>query len=146
MFRLTKADLEAKGINTASINPKSFRLIESGIEIPVTVFGEDDNVFNDNDYIQFYGTLNYPEISHRIINNSDEPYNEYLDRYSDTTFYFLTWGTQDGKRISNQTSFASGLTDSLTYYNYSEHAESNRLFQNFYTDEVENQSPGWLRN
>jgi len=146
LFRLTKADLEAKGINTASINPKSFRLIESGIEIPVTVFGEDDNVFNDNDYIQFYGTLNYPEISHRIINNSDEPYNEYLDRYSDTTFYFLTWGTQDGKRISNQTSFASGLTDSLTYYNYSEHAESNRLFQNFYTDEVENQSPGWLRN
>ncbi|MFZ1517809.1 MAG: C25 family cysteine peptidase [Ignavibacteriaceae bacterium] len=146
LFRITKADLEAKGINTTSINPKSFRLIESGIEIPVTVFGEDDNVFNDNDYIQFYGTLNYPEISHRVINNPDEPYNEYLDRYSDTTFYFLTWGVQDGKRINTQTTFASGLTDSLTYYNYLLHTESNRLFQNFYTDEVENQSPGWLRN
>ncbi len=89
LFRITKADLEAKGINTASINPKSFRLIESGIELAVTVFGEDDNVFNDNDYIQFYGTLNYPEISHRVINNPDEPYNEYLDRYSDTTFFIF---------------------------------------------------------
>lgn len=146
LFRITKSDLEAKGINTSSINPKTFRLIESGLEIPITVFGQDDNVFNDNDYIQFYGTLNYPKISHRVINAPDEPYNEYLDRYSDTTFYFLIWGLQDGERILSQNSFTSGLTDSLTYYNYIEHTESNRLFQNFYTDEVNNQTPGWLRN
>ena len=146
LFRITKSDLEAKGIITSSINPKSFRLIESGLEIPITVFGQDDNVFDDSDYIQFYGTLNYPDISHRVINAPDEPYNEYLNRYSDTTFYFLTWGLQDGERIQSQNSFTSGLTDSLTYYNYVEHTESNRLFQNFYTDEVNNQTPGWFRN
>ncbi len=65
LFRITKSDLEAMGIITSSINPKTFRLIESGVEIPITVFGQDDNVFDDNDYIQFYGTLNYPKISHR---------------------------------------------------------------------------------
>ena len=146
LFRIYKLDLEANGINTSSINPKTFRLIESGVEIPITVSGQDDNIFNNNDFIQFYGTLNYPKISHRIINGPDEPYNEYFDRYSDTTFYFLTWGLQDGARIQSQNSFTSGLTDSLTYYNYVEHTESNRLFQNCYTDEVENQTPGWLRN
>ena len=147
LFRITKSDLEANGIVTTSINPKTFRLIESGIEIPITIVGEDDSVFNDDDFIQFYGTLNYPDISHRVINAPDKPYNEYLDRYSDTTFYFLTWGLQDGLRVPVQYSFSTtGLTDSLTYYNYVEHTESNRLFQNFYTDEVENQSPGWLRN
>lgn len=146
LFRITKADLEAKGINAASINPNSFRLIESGVELPITVFGQDDNVFDDNDYIQFYGTLNYPDISHRVINAPDKQYNEYLDRYSDTTFYFLTWGLQDGARIQSQSSFTSGLTDSLDYFNYMEHIESNRLFQNFYTDEVNNQTPGWFRN
>ena len=146
LFRITKSDLESKGINTSSINPKTFRMIESGVEIPITVFGQDDNIFDDTDYIEFYGTLNYPKISHRVINAPDEPYNEYLDRYSDTTFYFLTWGLQDGARIQSQNSFASGLTDSLTYYNYVEHIESNRLFQNFYTDEVNNQTPGWFRN
>ena len=109
----------------------------------LTVFGQDDNVFDDSDFIQFYGTLNYPKISHRIINSPNEPYNEYLDRYSDTTFYFLTWGLQDGERIQSQNSYTVGLTDSLTYYNYIEHIESNRLFQNCYTDEVENQTPGW---
>lgn len=146
LFRITKSDLEAKGINTSSINPKTFRLIESGVEIPIIVFGQDDNIFDDSDFIQFYGTLHYPQISHRIINSPNEPYNEYLDRYSDTTFYFLTWGLQDGERIQSQDSFSVGLTDSLTYYNYVEHNESNRLFQNCYTDEVENQTPGWRRN
>ena len=38
LFRITKSDLEAKGINTSSINPKTFRLIESGIEIPINCF------------------------------------------------------------------------------------------------------------
>ncbi len=146
LFRITKSDLEAKGINTTSINPKTFRLIESGIEIPITVFGQEDNVFDNADYIQFYGTLNYPKISHRVINNPDEPYNEYLNRYSDTTFYFLTWELQDGQRIPVQNIFNSGLTDTLTYYNYLEHTESNRIFQNCSTDEVENQTPGWLKN
>jgi hypothetical protein len=146
LFRITKSDLEANGIVTSSINPKTFRLIESGIEIPITVVGQDDNIFNDDDYIHFYGTLNYPHISHRIINTPDKPYNEYLERYSDTTFYFLTWGLQDGSRVPIQNSFNTGLIDSLTYYNYIEHVESNRLFQNFYTDEVVNQTPGWFRN
>ena len=146
LFRITKSDLESKGITTASINPRSFRLIESGIEIPIVVSGQDDNVFDPGDYIEFYGTQNYSKISYRIINSPDKPYNEYLNRYSDTTFYFLTWGLQDGKRIPVQNVLNSGVTDSLTYYKNIEHIESNRLYQNCYTDEVENQTPGWLRN
>ncbi|HQJ46146.1 MAG TPA: C25 family cysteine peptidase, partial [Ignavibacteriaceae bacterium] len=99
-----------------------------------------------NDYIQFYGTLNYPKLSYRIINQPNEPYNEYLNRYCDTTFYFLTWGLQNGKRIVNQNVFNPGISDSLTYFKFFEHIESNVLYQNCYTDEVENQTPGWLRN
>lgn len=38
LFRITKSDLEAKGIITSSINPKSFGLIESGLEIPINSF------------------------------------------------------------------------------------------------------------
>jgi len=146
LFRITKTDLEAKGINTSSINPKSFRLIESGVEVPITVFGQDDNVFDDSDYIQFYGTLNYSKISYRIINASDKPYNEYLNRYSDTTICFLTWGVQDGKRIQNSNYFPSGITDTLNYYNYREHIENNVVYFTANTDEISNQTPGWLKN
>ncbi|HQI41236.1 MAG TPA: hypothetical protein PK665_09095, partial [Ignavibacteriaceae bacterium] len=146
LFRITRSDFEAMGIDVSSINPKTFRLFESGIEVPITVYGEEDNAFDSNDYIQFYGTLNYPKLSYRIINQPNEPYNEYLNRYCDTTFYFLTWGLQNGKRIVNQNVFNPGISDSLTYFKFFEHIESNVLYQNCYTDEVENQTPGWLRN
>jgi hypothetical protein len=146
LFRITKSDLESKGINISQINPKTFRLFDSGIEVPITVSGQDDNFFDDTDFVQFYGKLNYSKISYRNINGYDKPYNEYLDRYTDTTFYFLTWGGQDGQRILSQDVFIPGLTDSLTSYSYFEHNEANASFQNFYTDEVENQTPGWQRN
>lgn len=100
LFRITRSDLEEKGINVNSINPKSFRLIESGVEEPITVIGQDDNSFDASDYIQFYGTLNYPKISHRIINAPNEQYNEYLNRYSDTTLYFFNLGTKRWKENS----------------------------------------------
>lgn len=146
LFRITKSDLEANGINVSSINPKTFRLIESGIEVPISVVGQDDNAFDDADYIQFYGALNYSKISHRVINSATQPYNEYLNRYSDTTFYFLTWGVQDGIRIKSQNSFAAGLTDSLNYYNYLEHTEDSRVYFSANVDEINNQMPGWLKN
>ncbi len=146
LFRISKTDLEANGISTSSINPKSFRLIESGNEIPITVFGEDDNVFDDADYIQFYGTMNYSDSSYRIINSPAADYHEYLNRYTDTTFYFLTWGFEDGLRIPIQNSFTAGLTDTLDYYNYFEHTESNKLLFSADVDEFRNQTPGWLKN
>lgn len=145
IFRITKSDLESRGINTSQINPKTFQLFKSGKEIPVTVFGESDNTFDENDYIEFYGSLNYPEISHRIINAADKPYNEYLDRYSDTTLLFLTWNDQAGLRIPVQSN-ALQVNDTLTYYKSIQHIEFNHAYQNCYTDEVNNQTPGWFRN
>lgn len=146
LFKITKTDLEAKGINTSLINPKSFRLIESGIEIPITVFGEEDGSFDENDYIQFFGTLNYPKISYREINPPDKPYNEYLNRYTDTTFYFLTWGMQDGQRIKSSNSFVAGLPDTLNYYMSFTHVENNIVYFSANVDEINNQTPGWFKN
>ncbi len=146
LFRITRSDLESMGINAESINPKTFRLFESGVEIPITVFGEEDNAFDSNDYIQFFGTLNYSKLSHRIINQPNEPYNEYLNRYCDTTFYFLTWGLQNGKRIVNQNVFNPGISDSLTYFKYFEHKENNQVYFAANTDDLSNQLPNWLKN
>lgn len=146
LFRITKSDLQSMGINVSLINPKTFQLFKSGSEVPMTVFGEDDNMFDDNDYIQFYGTLNYPSISHRVINAPNEPYNEYLNRYTDTTFYFLTWGTQDGLRIPVQPGYLNGILDSIIYYKYFEHNETNQVYFSADTEELNNQLPNWLKN
>lgn len=146
LFNITKTDLDLQGISTSLIDPKTFRLFESGKEIPITVFGEDDNIFDDSDYIQFYGTLNYSDSAYRVINTSIEEYHEYLNRYSDTTIYFLTWGFGNGLRIPAQVSFTTGLIDSVLYYNYFEHIENNNVL--FFADvnEIRNQTSNWLNN
>lgn len=146
LFRITKQDLESFGINTTSINPKTFQLIESGTEVPIYVFGEDDNSFDNNDFIEFYGTKNYSKISARVINPNNKPYNNYLDKYTDTTIYFLTWNIQNGKRAKSIDTFIPSVTDSLTYYTSFAHFEENimdALFYTFHNDLVESQFPFW---
>lgn len=146
LFKIYKSDLESFGINTAGINPATFQLFNYGKEVPIYVKGENTGIFSDSDYIEFFGTKNYPKISYRMINNLDQEYNEYLNRYTDTSFYFLTWGIKNGLRGDELNTFKNGIPDTLDYYNQTDHYETNTFVQNLYDDEVENQTPNWNRN
>ena len=55
MVRISRSDFTNAGINTSSINPRTVKLYNKGIQIPVYFKGEEDGVFNDNDYLDFYG-------------------------------------------------------------------------------------------
>ena len=146
LFRITKQDLENYGVITSGINPKTFQLFEYGTEKPIFVFGESDLLFDNGDYIEFFGTKNYSKISARIINTNKMPYNNYLDKYTDTTIYFLTWGTSNGLRAKENNIFQPSATDSLTYFTSVNHYESNPmdvLFYTFHNDLVESQFPFW---
>jgi hypothetical protein len=146
LFRINKSDLESYGINTSTINPKTFQLFESGNEKPIYIFGETDFTFDEGDYIEFYGTKNYSKISPRVINPKNMPYNNYLDKYTDTTIYFLTWGTAEGLRAKENNLFQSSAIDTLTYFTSTTHIEQNPmdiLFNTFHSDLVESQFPFW---
>lgn len=145
VYRISKSDLENFGIVTNGINPKTFQLFESGIEYPIYVKGENDLSFDENDYIEFYGTKNYSKISARII-NPYLPYNDYLNKYSDTTIYFLTWNTLNGLRTEEINIYNSAVTDSINYYTFFNHLEENPfdvLFYTFHDDLVTSQLPFW---
>lgn len=146
LYRITRSDLINWGVNPVGINPKTFQLFESGIEKPIYVLGESDFSFDNEDYIEFYGTKNYSKISPRVINANNQPYNNYLDKYTDTTFYFLTWGSTDGIRAKEITVYQPSVLDSLTYYTQFIHSEKNEmdaLFYTFHNDLVESQFPFW---
>ncbi len=146
IFRINKVDLETAGINTSAINPKTFQLFESGYEQAIFVAGESDNIFDDSDYVEFWGKINFAKISHRLINKSNDEYNEFLNRYSDTTVYFLTWGKTFGKRIDNSLVAPTGISDTINFYLELQHFEKNVMFQNLNNDEVANQAPNWNKN
>ena len=146
LFKITKADLSALGAPVNSVDPRTFQLFESGIEQALSVKGEEDAVFDDSDYILFWGTKNYGKIDHRIINADDEPYNTYLDIYTYTSYYFLTWGGTNGLRYNIDSVSIPGSFDTLSFHTKLIHAEENSWYQNLNNNEVANQTADWNKN
>ncbi len=146
IYRITKNYLEQNGINTSSIDPATFQLFNYGKEVPIYVSGENDGSFDQNDFIEFWGARNYPLISYRVINSPDQEYNEYLNRYTDTSCYFLTWGIKKGERVTEENLNTILPADTLNFYTEVDHYESNTMYQNQSDNEVANQTPNWYGN
>ncbi len=145
IFRIYPKQLEKAGVNPASVIPRTFEMFESGREIPIYVDGEEDGRFDDTDFIEFYGHRNYSKISDRKINRDNEDYNVFLNRYTDTTYYFLTWGVKQGLRVFRQESKINGKFE-LNYYTCFNHYEKNNWFQFNNNDETKNQLADWHKN
>ena len=59
LVRIYKSDLVNLGVNMSIVDPGTFKLFESGKEKPIIVSGENDGSFDENDYIEFWGSKNY---------------------------------------------------------------------------------------
>lgn len=93
-YRLSQAELLAAGL-AANVNPHNLQLYADGKEIAIAVSGEEDNRFDAEDYLEFYGLG--------------------LDTQStDTRVYWLIAGNTPGKRISKMPSMKGAyLNDSF---------------------------------
>lgn len=145
IYRVSKSNLEEFSINTTSINPKTFRLLLKGKEIPIYVNGESDLVFDTDDFIEFVGVRNMGG-KHRELGGYDQPYNEYLGRYTDTTIYWLTWGGIYGKRVEIFNGDEISSSDTLDYYSQVEHFEKNNWFDFSCASLVRRETPYWIEN
>jgi hypothetical protein len=87
-YRIGQPDLVAAGLDP-SIDPHRLRLFLNGIEQAIRVTGEGDSHFDAGDSIEFYGT------------GANTP-------YTDTRFYWLVAGSQNGLRISLNTNPVTG--------------------------------------
>ena len=113
VYRLTHDELVAMGIPISGVNANTIRLYGNGggilpeanadyrpddlLENAIYVDDGGDNVFNQGDYILFYGESPiawYP-------NSSYDAFEHVKNIYSDYTYYFLTLQPGQGKRIEN---------------------------------------------
>ena len=82
-------------------------------ELSLLVIGEEDGQFNQGDYILFYGegqtVWNYNPV--------DGLFKHRKNIYSDYTFYFLTFGGTNGKRLTQETSTSQPPTHTITRFN-----------------------------
>jgi hypothetical protein len=141
IYRITYNDLVQWGINPAGINPKNIKLYGNGgrmlpeansksfcddlNENAIWISGEEDNVFDQEDYILFYGqspvVWNYDTLNVFFSHS--------MNYYSDVSCYFLTIGTSPGKRISDQETQGTPnhIVSNFTDYTYHEKDSLNLL-------------------
>jgi hypothetical protein len=115
IYRLNYTDLVAAGF-PASADPTTIQLFHRGKEQAIIVNGESDNQFNPGDYIEFYGRGNDGTLDAQLYETPTSQPHTFYNLYSDTTSYFLTFGSNFGKRIQNIQLSSSGLTTEPFYY------------------------------
>lgn len=132
VYKIDRAFLVSMGIDIASVNPKNISIFGNGgnalpekngdfryddlEENAITVVGENDNVFDDGDYILFYAKgmtkWEYKNDTKGLIFSSSH------NIYSDTTFYYLTVDFSAGKRIAQQNSVLTPSNVNTSTYDY----------------------------
>jgi hypothetical protein len=141
IYRIIKADLINNGIDPASIPLNTFQLYLKGIQIPIIVV-DSSGVLK---YIEFFGKRNWGD-NYKETSGPNEAYKEYLNRYSDTTIYWLTWGGGNGITTPVQQGNIGTPTDTINYYTEIAHYEWDRYLDYSMEDMVGRQLPMWKQN
>lgn len=102
IYRINSIDFTNAGINPSTIDPRTIKVLYKGNQLPIYFEGEDDGIFNPNDFFDFFGNRNYggltPHLdgfSNSVVYTTDEYYNF----YSDTNAYWIDWGGSNGARM-----------------------------------------------
>lgn len=110
LYRLTYTALQAAGLPVSTLDPRTFQLFASdGAEVALYVAGQSDARFDPGDFILFYGLG--------------------IDtQYSGTNVYWLTYGVQNGLRMSTR-DVTPGAASSLAMFPTTLHLEQNLIYK-----------------
>lgn len=133
IYKITKSFLDNAGINTSGIDPRTFKIYGNGgnylpeffgdprpedlVENAIYIEGENDGVFNNDDYILFYGR----SINQWIYDSTARTFNHRLNVYSRSNYYWIAFNTpNNGKRMAlspsdpgNASVFPTSFTEKL---------------------------------
>ncbi len=101
IYKLSYLDLQAAGFPVGTTDPTKLQLYHRGVELALYVEGEGDGQFNPIDFIEFYGQKNDGTLDTELYKPSFNQPHKYYNLYNDTTSYFLTIGSSNGKRMDD---------------------------------------------
>ncbi len=110
LYRIDSLTLVNAGVSMSSIDPRNIQLFARGQEIPLYINGENDGVFNNNDYLEFYAQKNDGWFDDGFYGSVTNHPNPYYSLINDTISYFLTWNNSTTNlryTIENDTNFTS---------------------------------------
>ena len=132
IYRISYQSLINSGVPINTFNPQSLQLFARGEEIPIYVEGEQDGVFNPNDFIEFYARPNDGWLDSVFYKGRSNQPNPYYSLINDTIHYFLSWNNsgQSVRRlqIENATDFGNYFPAAFIW------KESISVYSNVYYD------------
>ena len=143
IYRILFNDLINYGISPASVNPKTFKIFRKGDQIPLFVKGEEDLSFDQDDYIEFWCEKNYGSQNYNNIVQTGQDYLNYMDRYSDTSMVWLTFGGDDGRRIDILEQVPSVTADTIKSHLSKGHFEQDIRLWYYDAEDPRTQLPFW---
>lgn len=146
IYRVYGSDLQGMGVSIGEIQPATLQLLKKGIQQEIFVFDGSDNRFDATDYIEFLGERNMGSANYRTPNAYGVPYNEYFDRFTDTTVYWVTWNRSAGKRVQTALQNLQATADTLKAYTELVHQEQDRSYLNFDGNLVRRDLPYFYEN
>ena len=117
IHRLTYENLLAAGLPLTALDPRNFQLFHRGEEVSIHIQGEEDGVFNSNDYIDFFGSKNDGTQDKELYLRPTYQAHTYYNLFSDTTAYFLTPSSSLGKRMAFLDEPSTGLVPESHHVN-----------------------------
>lgn len=126
LYRIDSVTLSNSGIPISLINPKNFQLFIKGQEQYIYINGENDGVFNTNDYIEFYAEKNNGITDSSAYMGINRLPNPYYALFNDTNYAFITWNNSlVNKRVTVETdvNYAS-YTPSNYFYSEKVHTSN----------------------
>jgi hypothetical protein len=127
-YRVTKAQLVAAGAVPSMIDPPTMKVFGRGIQVPIVV--------RPDTSVEFYALRNYGDST-------------YLDFFTDTSTYWLTWGGTAGQRFTPALQHPAPPGTSVQSVVASRHFEQNTQYWYGVTqdDNINNEvvpGEGWL--
>ena len=108
VYKISKSFLQSIGFDPGKVDPRRIKIYGNGgrmlplanniyypedlAENAIQIIGESDGVFNNEDYILFYG---------EGVSNWNSESQTNLNLYDNKSYYYITAAGNDGKRISN---------------------------------------------
>ncbi len=110
VYRIDYNTLLNNGFPLGSINPRNIQVFNKGVEQYIFVKGENDNIFNPGDYIEFYAEKNDGTLDTPLYKNPEGQANKAYSLFNDSSVYFITWNNSFSNRrlqADNDVNFSS---------------------------------------
>jgi hypothetical protein len=128
VFKIDRNLLERIGVSVQNVNPKKIHIYGNGgnllpelnsdfryedlQENAIFIKGEEDEVFNNNDYILFYAKGPHSWSANSVNRTATHNFNI----YSDEAYYFITINETNGKRIQSAAPITSSTNNIINTF------------------------------